>query len=35
VDFAINIQFSYSSRDELGVLRAEIKDEDLFCHAQR
>jgi hypothetical protein len=35
MDFAIYIEFPYPAGDELGVLGTEVKNQDLFCHAQR
>jgi hypothetical protein len=35
MDFAIYVEFPNPSGDELCVLGTEVKNEDLFCHAQR
>ena len=32
-DFAINICFSYSPGNQLGILGSKIKDQNLFCHS--
>lgn len=34
VNFAIDIQFSEPAANELGDLRAEIEDNDFFCHCR-
>jgi hypothetical protein len=35
MDLAVNIEFTDPAGDQLGVLRAEIKDQDCFFHAAK
>ena len=35
VDLAVDIQLPYPARNELGVLRAEIENENFGMHVQR
>jgi len=35
VDLAVNVELPDAARDELGKLRAKVKNEDFFLHGQR
>jgi len=35
VNFTVYVQFAYSSGNQLGVLRSEVKDQNHFGHAAK